>query len=80
MGLDMKTKQALANETAKRYRHAKRTTKTKVLDEFVGNTGYCRKYALHILAKLDKVHFIRIDGEVILLKVKGTSKNSFSFD
>ncbi|GMO26692.1 MAG: DDE-type integrase/transposase/recombinase [Termitinemataceae bacterium] len=74
MGLDMKTKQALANETAKRYRNAKRTTKTKILDEFVGNTGYCRKYALHILANWDKVHFIKIDGDVIQVKVKKSKK------
>jgi hypothetical protein len=49
MGLDMKTKRALTNETTKRYRKAVRKVKTKILDEFVGNTVYYRKYALHIL-------------------------------
>ncbi|MDR1986581.1 MAG: hypothetical protein LBP88_06380 [Treponema sp.] len=52
----MKTRQALTNETVKRYRKAGRKGKTKILDEFVGNTGYCRKYALHILANREKMH------------------------
>jgi hypothetical protein len=39
-----------------------------MLDEFVGNTGYCRKYALHILANRGKMHVTRIDGGRITLK------------
>jgi hypothetical protein len=64
----MKTRQALTNETAKRYRTAGRKGKTKILDEFVGNTGYCRKYALHILANWEKMRFVRIDGGRVTLK------------
>jgi hypothetical protein len=64
----MKTRQALTNETAKRYRKAGRKGKTKILDEFVENTGYCRKYALHILANWEKMHVVEIDGGRITLK------------
>jgi hypothetical protein len=74
MGLDLKTKKALANETAKRYRTAGRKDKTKILDEFVRNTGYCRKYALHILANWDKVRTVAIDGETIQLKTLKSKK------
>jgi hypothetical protein len=74
MGLDMKTRKALANETAKRYRTAARKEKTRILDEFVRNTGYCRKYALHILANWDKVRFIAFEGELIRLKTDKSKK------
>ncbi|MDR1970626.1 MAG: transposase, partial [Treponema sp.] len=70
----MKSKQALTNETAKRYRTAGRKGKTKILDEFVENTGYCRKYALHILANWEKMRFARLDGERVKLKAGKTRK------
>ncbi|MDR1985571.1 MAG: transposase, partial [Treponema sp.] len=70
----MKIRQALTSETAKRYRKAGRKGKTKILDEFVGNTGYCRKYALHILANWENIRFARIDGQRITLKVGKTKK------
>ena len=49
MGLDMKTKRKLTEETAKRYCTADRKQKTKIIDEFVATTGYNRKYAIHVL-------------------------------
>jgi hypothetical protein len=64
----MKTRQALTNGTAKRYRTAGRKGKTKILDEFVEHTGYCRKYALHVLANWEKLHVARLDGQQITLK------------
>jgi hypothetical protein len=72
----MKTRQALTNETAKRYRTAGRKGKTKILDEFVGNTGYCRKYALHILANWEKMRVARIDGERVTLKAGKSKKRT----
>jgi hypothetical protein len=74
MGLDMKTKQALTIETAKRYRKATRKDKTSILDDFVGNTGYHRKYALHILANWDKTRLVPLSGEVIPLKTGNPKK------
>jgi hypothetical protein len=68
----MKTRQALTNETAKRYRTAGRKDKTKIRDEFVGNTGYCRKYALHILANWDKMRFVEVEGKPVKLKAGKT--------
>ena len=41
MGLDMKTKQKLSEETAKRYCTANKKLKTKIIDEFSATTG-CR--------------------------------------
>jgi hypothetical protein len=70
----MKTRQALTNETAKRYRNAGRKGKTKILDEFSGNTGYCRKYALHILANWEKMRVAEIDGGLVRLKAGETKK------
>lgn len=49
MGLDMKTKRKLTEETAKRYCFADKKQKSKIIDEFIANTGYNRKYAIHIL-------------------------------
>lgn len=49
MGLDMKTKRKLTEETAKRYCFAEKKQKSKIIDEFIANTGYNRKYAIHIL-------------------------------
>ena len=49
MGLDMKTKTKLTEETAKRYCTASKKNKTKILDEFIATTGYNRKYAIHVL-------------------------------
>ena len=52
MGLDMKTKKKLSEETAKRYCTAAKKQKTKILDEFIATTGYNRKYAIHVLKTL----------------------------
>ena len=49
MGLDMKTKKKLSEETAKRYCTAAKKQKTKILDQFIATTGYNRKYAIHVL-------------------------------
>ena len=39
MGLDMKTKKKLSEETAKRYCTAAKKQKTKILDEFIRAEG-----------------------------------------
>ncbi|MEL3905325.1 MAG: hypothetical protein P1P63_09485 [Treponemataceae bacterium] len=49
MGLDMRTKRILLEETAKRYCWASKKEKTKIIDEFTATTGYNRKYAIHVL-------------------------------
>jgi hypothetical protein len=49
MGLDMKTKKKLTEETSKRYCRASKKEKTKIIDEFTATTGYNRKYAIHVL-------------------------------
>jgi hypothetical protein len=49
MELSLKEKQKLTAVTAKNYRAAKKKEKGKILDAFTGQTGYGRKYAIHIL-------------------------------
>ena len=50
MELDLKERQKLTTITARKYRSAKKKDKTKILDTFIEQTKYTRKYAIHILA------------------------------
>jgi hypothetical protein len=68
MGLKMQEKKALTGEVSKRYQKAKKKEKTKILDEFVKNTGYNRKYALHILANWGKTTKVHLGGETVIIK------------
>jgi hypothetical protein len=55
MELSLKERQKLTRITAKKYRLSTRREKTKILDTFIEQTGYGRKYAIHILANEGKV-------------------------
>ena len=50
--MSIKTKQEILIHIQKRYKEAKFHSKSKILDEFVATTGYCRKYAI---SKLNQV-------------------------
>ena len=68
MGLDMKTRKNLTEETAKRYCAASKKQKSIIIDEFVANTGYNRKYAIHILkntARIKITHFNNVERKSI---------------
>jgi len=43
------SRRELVDTVRPRYRKATRTEKTRILDELVANTGYDRKYAIHLL-------------------------------
>ena len=62
MGLDMKTRQKLTEETAKRYCQAEKKEKGKILDEFTATTGYNRKYAIHILRNTARIKVTRFNN------------------
>ncbi|MDR0623365.1 MAG: transposase, partial [Treponema sp.] len=49
----MKDRRTLANDVSKRYKNAGKKEKKQILDEFTANTGYTRKYAIHLLANWD---------------------------
>jgi transposase InsO family protein len=49
MELTLKERQKLTRLTAKKYQKAKKAEKTKILDTFTAQTGYDRKYAIHLL-------------------------------
>ena len=55
MELSLKERQKLTRITAKKYRLSTKKEKSKILDTFIGQTGYGRKYAIHILANEGKV-------------------------
>lgn len=68
MGLDMKTKKKLTEETAKRYCRAGKKQKSTIIDEFTATTGYKRKYAIHILknaAKIKITHFNNVEKKSV---------------
>ena len=80
MGLDMKTKKKLSEETAKRYCTAAKKQKTKILDEFIATTGYNRKYAIHVLknsAYVKVTHFNNVAKKSVQLITKTRKKRTY---
>jgi len=55
MELNLKDRQKLTAVTVKKYRKVTKKDKTKILDTFIEQTGYERKYAIHILANEGRV-------------------------
>jgi hypothetical protein len=49
-------------------RKADKQQKGKLLDEFIRQTGYTRKYALHLLTRWGKETFLMADGKPVKLK------------
>ena len=80
MGLDMKTKKKLTEETAKRYCTASKKNKTKIIDEFIATTGYNRKYAIHILkntAYVKVTHFNNVARQSVQVITKTRKKRTY---
>ena len=70
MELTLKERRKLTAITAKRYRTGKKSEKTKILETFIEQTKYGRKYAIHILANEGKVKQTEK-----YLRIKVTHKN-----
>jgi len=51
----LKDRKKLTAVTARKYRTAEKRKKTQILDTFIGQTGFNRKYAIHILANESKI-------------------------
>ena len=66
MELSLKDRQKLTRVTARKYRTAKKREKTKILDTFIEQTNYGRKYAIHILANEGKVKLVRKKLKVVV--------------
>ena len=80
MGLDMKTKKKLSEETAKRYCTAGKKQKTKIIDEFIATTGYNRKYAIHVLknsAYVKVTHFNNVARQSVQAITKTRKKRNY---
>ena len=80
MGLDMKTKKKLTEETAKRYCMVGKKQKSTIIDEFIATTGYNRKYAIHILknkAKIKITHFNNVEKKSVQVITKQRKKRIY---
>jgi hypothetical protein len=78
MGLPLNMKQALTGELAPHYRRAGKKEKSKMLDEFVRQTGYNRKYALHLLTHWGKETFLTVEGKPVKLKAGAAKRRKGS--
>jgi transposase InsO family protein len=72
MELTLKERQKLTWITAKKYRNATRGEKTRILDTFIDQTGYDRKYAIHILVNEGVSRLVK--GNIRLKAAQGTGK------
>jgi len=64
MELTLKERKKLTRLTARKYREASKREKTAILNTFVSQTGYERKYAIHLLANEDTAIMHRQAGLV----------------
>ena len=62
MGLTMKERKKLTVETAKKYCTAGKKEKGTILNVFVSQTGYNRKYAIHVLSKTAEVRTVNFNN------------------
>jgi hypothetical protein len=66
MELSLKERQKLTRVTAKKYRLSTKKEKTKILDTFIEQTKYGRKYAIHILSNEGKVKFAKKKLKIVI--------------
>jgi hypothetical protein len=71
MELNLKERQKLTRITAKKYRLSTKKEKSRILDTFIEQTKYGRKYAIHILANEGKVKFV---GKKLKAKITHRTK------
>jgi hypothetical protein len=71
MELSLKERQNLTQVTARKYRRSTKKEKSKILDTFTTQTGYGRKYAIHILANEGTVKAV---GKRLKVKISHKTK------
>lgn len=67
MGLKMKVKKSLIGETAKTYQKSTKKRKGEILNTFIAQTGYHRKYAITVLKNWGKAVYVKLNGRPIKL-------------
>ena len=81
MGLTMQEKKKLTVETAKKYCTARKKKKGMILDVFISQTGYNRKYAIYVLGKTAEVRIVNYNDcqkkRVCLKKQKSVKKRVY---
>ena len=65
--MTMLGRRELTNVVRLRYSRADRTQKSRILDEFVASTGYCRKYAIGLLGKPPRVYSLSLLDALVLM-------------
>jgi hypothetical protein len=73
MGLPLNMKQALTGELVPQYRREGKKEKSKMLDEFIRQTSYNRKYALLLLTHWGERGLLTVEGKPVKLKA-GTAE------
>jgi hypothetical protein len=68
MRLSMKTRKELTDVRASAYRASSYQDKKRLLDVFVEETGYSRKYASHLLSRWGLSQIVQLEGHLIELK------------
>lgn len=68
MRLTMPIRKALTDDHASRYRASTYSERRKLLDQFITETGYNRKYASHLLLRWGLSKFLQIDDQLVKLK------------
>jgi hypothetical protein len=68
VGLTMHERKSVTRETAVRYRQAGKGEKGLILDEFIGLTGFHRKYASKALKTAANACLTEVYGRVVVRK------------
>jgi hypothetical protein len=74
--LSMSVKKALTGELAPQYRKANKKKKTSLLDGFIQQTDYNRKYAPPLLTHWRRA-FLMVDGKPVKLKAGTVKRRKF---
>ena len=81
MGLTMQEKKKLTVETAKKYCTARKKKKGMILDVFISQTGYNRKYAIYVLGKTAEVRTVNFNNSpkerICLKKQESVTKREY---
>ncbi len=81
MGLEMRERQSVSREYAKRYQRSNKKDKSILLNEFIKLTGYRRDYASFLLRSWNKKVFfhnnkVKVIGDFVKRK-RGSGRKSY---
>jgi len=74
MELTLKERKKLTHLTSKKYRKAGKREKTAILNTFISQTGYERKYAIHLLANEEIVKPVHKAARLVTAHASGSRR------